>query len=81
MSTSTHTSNDTLTVIVIVITTLGALLAGLYLSGAANDFFDYVAEKYFKAEAKAEASALEKVGEGKAEGFLKVRMDRGCGVC
>ena len=74
MSTSAHTTSDTLTIAAIIITTVGAILAGLYISGAANDFFDYVVENFFRAKAKAEATALEQVGEGKAQDFLKVRF-------
>ncbi len=55
----------------IVITALAVGIAGLYFSGQADDLFVYFAKKYYKAEAKAEATALEQVGEGKAEGFLK----------
>ena len=64
------TSKDGILFVVIIATTFFALLTGLYVSGAANDLFDYVAVKFFKAKAKAEEKALEQAGEGKAEGFL-----------
>ena len=60
-----------LSIMAIVITALAVGIAGLYFSGQADDLFVYLAKKYYKAEAKAEASALEQVGEGQAEGFLK----------
>jgi hypothetical protein len=60
-----------LTVTSIIITVLALVVAGVYFSGYADDFFVYYMEKYYKGKAKAEAAALEKVGEGKAEGFLK----------
>ena len=50
---------------------LALAVAGLYFSGYADDLFVYYAKKFYKAKAKAEATALEQVGEGKAEGFLK----------
>jgi len=59
------------TVITIVITVIAVALTALYFSGYADDLFKYYAKKFYKAEAKAEMTALEKVGEGKAEGFLK----------
>lgn len=60
-----------LTIAAIIVTALAVAVAGLYVSGQADDLFVYLAKKYYKAEAKAEANALEQVGEGKAEGFLK----------
>lgn len=53
-----------------VITALLAIGAYLYVSGTGNDIAEWVAEKYFKAEAKAEEKALEQAGATKAEGFL-----------
>jgi hypothetical protein len=60
-----------LTVVAIVVTVLAMAVAGLYFSGQADDLFAYFAKKYYKAEAKAEEKALEKVGVDKAEGLLK----------
>ena len=42
------------------------------MSGYKDDVYRFIAEKYFKAEAKAEEKALEKAGSEKAEGFLFV---------
>jgi len=39
-----------------------------------NPVYEWVAEKYFKAEAKAEMIALEKSGSKEAEGFLKEKL-------
>lgn len=60
-----------LTVTGIIITVLALVVAGVYFSGYADDFFVYYVKKFYKAKAKAEVSALEKVGEGQAESFLK----------
>ena len=54
----------------IVLTTVGALIIGVYMSPVGEDVTKWVMEKVFKAEAKAEEKALEKAGETKAEGFL-----------
>lgn len=60
------------TILVLTSILLGAIAiaAGIYFSGQADDVMQYFAEKYFKAEAKAEEKALEKAGATKAEGFL-----------
>ena len=60
-----------LTVTAIIVTVLALAVAGVYFSGYADDFFVYYMKKFYKAKAKAEMTALENVGEGKAEGFLK----------
>jgi len=65
-----------LTIVAIIITALAVGIAGLYFSGQADDLFVYLAKKYYKAEAKAEANALEQVGEGQAEGFLKDQLKK-----
>ena len=54
----------------IVLTTIGAVAIGVYMSPVGEDVTKWVMEKIFKAEAKAEEKALEKAGETKAEGFL-----------
>ena len=54
----------------IVLTTIGAVVIGVYMSPVGEDVTKWVMEKVFKAEAKAEEKALEKAGETKAEGFL-----------
>ena len=50
-----------------------ALLAGVYFSPYKDDVTNYMAERFFKAKAKAEEKALEHTGEAKAEVFLFVR--------
>lgn len=60
-----------LTVTSVVISVLALIVAGVYFSGYADDFFIYWAKKFYKGKAKAEMAALEKVGEGQAESFLK----------
>lgn len=54
----------------IILTTLAAVAGGIYMSGASDDVIQFVMEKCFKAEAKAEEKALEKAGATQAEGFL-----------
>ena len=56
-------------------TIFAVVLGAIYLSGGADPLVDWVAEKFFKAEAKAEAVALEKAGEGKVEEMLKGEFD------
>ena len=55
-----------------IITLLLILAAAFYFTDAGQDLSQWVAEKYFKAEAKATEKALEKAGSEKAEGFLYV---------
>ena len=71
MSQADSSTHGTLLVTTIVLTVLAAVGAAVYLSGAGNDLMEWVAEKYFKAEAKAEEKALEHAGEGKAQDFMK----------
>ena len=54
----------------IIFTTLTMIAGGIYMSGYADDVRNFLMEKFFKAEAKAEEKALEKAGATKAEGFL-----------
>ncbi|KAK0517184.1 hypothetical protein JMJ35_000339 [Cladonia borealis] len=60
----------------IVLTTIGAVVVGVYMSPVGEDVTKWAMEKFFKAEAKAEEKALEKAGETKAEGFLKDRLKK-----
>jgi len=59
----------------IVISTLAAVIIGVYMSPVKDDVEKFVMEKFFKAEAKAEEKALEQAGETQAEGFLSVEND------
>ena len=54
----------------IVLTTVAAVIIGVYMSPVGEDVTRWAMEKFFKAEAKAEEKALEKAGETKAEDFL-----------
>ena len=54
----------------IVLTTIGATIVGVYMSPVGEDVTKWVMENFFKAEAKAEEKALEKASETQAEGFL-----------
>jgi len=51
-------------------------LTALYFSGYADDLFEHYLKRFYKAKAKAEVTALEKVGEGRAEGFLKDQLKK-----
>ena len=51
--------------------TIIAVLAGIYFSGYADDYIEFFMEKFFKAKAKAEMTAMETAGEGQAQDFLK----------
>ena len=63
----------------IIVTTLTAVVIGVYMSPVGEDVTKWVMEKYFKAEATAAEKALEKAGETKAEGFMYVAS--GCRLC
>ena len=47
-----------------------AIATHTYISGAGNDIYQWLAEKYFKAAAPAQRAALQKAGGTAAEGFL-----------
>ena len=55
----------------IVITVSAVVLGGIYFSGYADDLMVYYAKKFYEAKAKTEMAAMEKLGEGKAQDFLK----------
>lgn len=55
-STSLHIGDST------AVDVLPAIGAYLYISGTGNDIAEWVAEEYYKAEAKVEQKALEKAG-------------------
>ena len=54
----------------IVLTTIGAAVIGVYMSPVGEDATKWVMERIFKAEARAEEKALQKTGETQAERFL-----------
>lgn len=54
----------------IVVSTLAAMVVGIYMSPVKDDVEKFIMEKFFKAEAKAEEKALGQAGETQAEGFL-----------
>ena len=64
----TDYGSDTLLILAIILTTVGALLAGLYLSGAAGDFVDFVGERYLGVEEK----EGEEVKVGEVRGFFSL---------
>ena len=67
------TDSNTVLLSVAAVVTILLLVAGvLYFTEAGQSLTEWVAEKYFKAEAKAAEKALEKTGSEKAEGFLYV---------
>ncbi|MCJ1279320.1 hypothetical protein MMC21_007144 [Puttea exsequens] len=76
-SSSSSSSSLTPTLIaLLILSTFVAIAVGLYFSPYKDDIRNFVLEKYFKAEAKAEEKALEKAGATKAEGFLKDRLKK-----
>ena len=60
----------------ILITLLAAVGAAVYLTDAGNDMMQWAAERFFKAEAKAEKKALEKAGTEKMQGFLTDQLKK-----
>jgi hypothetical protein len=54
----------------IVVSTLAAVVVGIYMSPVKDDVEKFIMEKFFKAEAKAEEKALGQAGETQAQGFL-----------
>ena len=45
-----------------------------YYSGYADDILEAMAKKYYSAKAQTEAAALGKIGNEKAQGFLKGKL-------
>jgi tRNA isopentenyl-2-thiomethyl-A-37 hydroxylase MiaE len=66
-----HSLLETLIRGALIMTIFAGIFSVLYISGALNPLIDEIAERFFKAEAKAEKKALEKAGSEKAEGMLK----------
>ena len=66
----TTSSSNHLIAFIAAITLLLLVGAFLYFSDTGQDIFQWMAQKYFVAEAKATEKALEKAGSEKAEGFL-----------
>lgn len=64
-----HISLDLYLLTAIALTTVGAVIAGIYVSGAGEDFSQWVAKIFSKAEAQAEKKALQHAGGKKAEDF------------
>lgn len=54
-----------------IVTIFAVVLGAIYLSGGADPLVHWLEEKFFKAEAKAEAQVLEKAGSEKVEGLMK----------
>ena len=54
-----------------IVTVLAIVAAGIYFAGYADDIGRWGAKQYYAGKAKAEITAMGKVGGEKAEGFLK----------
>ena len=77
MSSSSSSSSSTLTspyvlTPLVILTTILALAAGVYLSGHGDDVAKYFASRFFKAKAEAEKTALRHAGGEKGKAFLCV---------
>jgi len=55
----------------IVITLFACIFTAVYMEAGEEGVVEFIAKRYFRAEAKAEEKALEKAGEGAAQDFLK----------
>jgi hypothetical protein len=55
--------------IAVLVTVLAAVAAGVYFSGYADDVASWGARKYYAGKARAEITALGKVGGERLEGF------------
>ena len=65
------TTSIVLLTMTITTTLIAGILAAIYYSGYADDILEDMAKKYYSAKAQTEAAALGKVGNEKAQGFLK----------
>ena len=57
--------------ITITTTIIAGVLAAIYYGGYADDILEAMAKKYYAAKAQTEAAALGKIGNEKAQSFLK----------
>ena len=67
----TSTFSIVVTTIAITTTIIAGILAAVYYSGYADDILMAMAKKFYEGKAQAEAMALGKVGNEKAQAFLK----------
>ncbi|KAL8711398.1 MAG: hypothetical protein Q9225_007134 [Loekoesia sp. 1 TL-2023] len=67
---------DTYATITIIVAVLSAIGAAVYMTDAGNDMVQWMAERFFKAKAKAEEKALEHAGAEKAQDFLKDQLKK-----
>ena len=68
-----QTSTLSIVVATIAITTtiIAGVMAAIYYSGYADDIMMAMAKKFYEGKAQAEAAALGKIGNEKAQSFLK----------
>lgn len=64
---------NTYLILAAIVTVLAAVGAAVYMTDAGGDMAQWMAERFFKAKAKAEEKALEHAGSEKAQGFLYAR--------
>lgn len=67
---SPHAPLDPYLLAAIALTTIGAVVAGIYVSGAGEDFSQWFTEKFLQARAKSEKKVRQHAGGDKAEGVL-----------
>ncbi len=71
----TSTFTIVITTIAVTTTVIAGILAAIYYSGYADDIGRAMAKKYYEGKAQAEAAALGKMGNEKAQAFLKGMSD------
>lgn len=69
-SSSPHAPLDPYLLAAIALTTIGAVVAGIYVSGAGEDFSQWFTEKFLKATAQPEKKVRQHAGGDKAESVL-----------
>jgi hypothetical protein len=67
----TSTFTIVITTIAVTTTVIAGVLAAIYYSGYADDIMMAMTKRFYEAKAKTEAAALGKIGNEKAQGFLK----------
>ena len=63
-------------IVLICVTFFAVAFGGIYMSGVADDFIEYMAKKFFKYKAKAEEKALEHAGSEAAQSYLKDQLKK-----
>ncbi len=69
-------STASIVILTMTITTtlIAGILAAIYYSGYADDILEAMAKKYYSAKAQTEAAAMGKIGNEKAQSFLKGKI-------